>query len=310
MIAPIPRPRITVSSKHLQRVKQRFVLGISFISILGCAIGFYQVIWGKVGYLEIGLLLLMVVLTGIGITVGFHRFFSHKTFKTKRSFQVILAILGSMAGNGTIIAWVSVHRCHHQYSDRSGDPHSPHIHGEVTHTGIKGLWHAHIGWLLNDEIPNSMIFAKDLLKDPVICKINQLYPVWIFLGLAIPAILGGLISGTWEGVFQGFLWGGLVRLFISFNSGYLINSMAHVYGTEKFSTIDRSKNNVYLAILTMGEGWHNNHHAFSNSAKFGLQPWEIDLGYWVIYLLNLLGLVWEVQTPTIEAIEAKKLSKN
>jgi stearoyl-CoA desaturase (delta-9 desaturase) len=247
----------------------------------------------------------MYTASSIGITVGFHRYFAHKTFKTSRAIEIFLAILGSMSAQGSIVAWVSVHRCHHQYSDLEGDPHSPHLYGEGVKGRLQGLWHAHLGWLLDDRLPNSMIFAKDLIQDPILVRINRLYILWIALGVLFPAGLEGLLAGSWHGAWQGLVWGGIARLFFSFHGGYTINSLAHVYGQRPFVSKDRSSNNLWLALPTFGEGWHNNHHAFPNSARFGLRWWQMDLGYGSIWLLKSLGLVWDVKVPSSEAIEAK-----
>ncbi|MDZ8030428.1 acyl-CoA desaturase [Nostoc sp. DedSLP04] len=301
--------KVSVSSIYLENIKRRFILGIFFISLFGCLAALADFFLLGITAWKIGLLLFMLILTGIGITVGFHRYFAHKTFKSIPVIGIILAILGSMAGQGSVISWVSVHRCHHQYSDRPGDPHSPHLHGEGIGGRLKGLWYAHLGWLLDGELPNSLVFAKDLLQDPIYQKINRLYGIWIILGLILPAILGGIITWSWLGFLQGFIWGGMLRLFFSFNSGYIINSIGHVYGKRLFKNIDQSKNNIWLAILTLGEGWHNNHHAFPNSAKFGLKWWQIDPGYWVIFTLQAIGLAWDVKHPSLEAIEFKKLNE-
>ncbi|MEG4533981.1 acyl-CoA desaturase [Microcoleus sp. D2_18a_D3] len=295
-----------ISSPSIQRVKRLYVATISLATISGCLIGIFQLCTTGIGYLEVSLLLLMTAITGSGITVGFHRFFTHKTFDAHPIIQILLAVFGSMAGEGSLIAWVSVHRCHHQYTDVLGDPHSPHLHGEGRWQKLLGLWHAHIGWMLNDQLPNSFVFAKDLYRDPVMVKINNLYPFWILLGIAIPTFLGGIYTWSWSGAFAGFIWGGLVRLFFSFNGGYLINSIAHYCGNRMFETRDHSTNNIWLAIPTFGEGWHNNHHAFPGSAKFGLKWWQIDLGYWVIWTLKAIGLVGNVKLPTPEMIVAKK----
>lgn len=308
-IKSIALPSEFVSSQSIQTIKRRYIAAISSISILGCIVGLYQVFTTGIGGLEISLLLLMTSLTGIGITVGFHRLFAHKTFNAHPIVEIFLAIVGSMAAEGSLIAWVSIHRCHHQYTDVEGDPHSPHLHGEGRWARLQGLWYAHIGWLLDDRLPNSTVFAKDLLREPALVMINRLYLLWIGLGLMIPAVLGGIVSWTWEGAFQGFLWGGLVRLFFSFNGGYLINSIAHVYGKRMFETRDRSMNNIWLAIPTFGEGWHNNHHRFPGSAKFGLKWWQIDLGYWVIFVLEQLKLVWDVKLPSQAMIAAKQVTQ-
>lgn len=298
--------KVTVSSDRLRKTKRNFILAINLISFLGCLLAALQVFHSNVGKLEIGIFFMMYILTGIGITVGFHRYFSHKTFETNSWLSIVLAIFGSMAAHGPIISWVATHRCHHQYSDLTGDPHSPHLHGEEGYGKLKGLWYAHIGWLFGSELPNSILFAKDLLKNPTIFKINQLYLVWVLLGLVIPALLGGVISRSWVGLFQGFLWGGLVRVFISFHATCSVNSITHVFGSRPFKTSEQSRNNIWIALLTVGEGWHNNHHAFPNSAILGLEWWQIDLGAWTIRSLEKFHLVWDVKSPSKEIIAAKK----
>ncbi|MDJ0661419.1 MAG: acyl-CoA desaturase [Crocosphaera sp.] len=306
MTSSIVQPSFSVSSASLGKIKRRFILSLSLVSLLGFSTAMYQLFTGKVGILEIGLFLFMSACSAIGITVGFHRYFSHKAFKTNPIIEVILAILGSMAGQGSVTSWVSVHRCHHKYSDQPGDPHSPHLHGKGLKGILLGLWYAHLGWLFNDELPNSLVFAKDMIQDRKMVIINRLYIFWLALGLFIPALLGGLLSGSWHGVFQGFIWGGMARLFWSFHSGYTINSFGHVFGKTFIKSDDNSKNNLLLALLTFGEGWHNNHHGFPHSAKFGLKWWQIDLGYWFIKVLQWIGLAWEVKIPSHEMIEAKK----
>jgi stearoyl-CoA desaturase (delta-9 desaturase) len=172
---------------------------------------------------------------------------------------------------------------------------------------LRGFWHSHVGWVLEGKIPNSMLFAKDILRDPVIAKVNQLQQIWVLLGLVIPAILGGILTHTWLGVLQGFLWGGLIRIFIGQQVINSTNSICHLYGGRSFQTSDRSRNNFWLAIPSWGQSWHNNHHAFQNSAVVGFKWWQIDIGSWVIWLLAKMGLVWDVKVPTANQIEAKKL---
>jgi len=299
-------PRLIVSSRHLRNQKRIFVLGINLISFCGCIVAIYQLGNSAVGLLEIGLLLLMYTLAAVGVSVGFHRHFSHNSFKTLPAIRNALAILGSMAAVGPVISWVATHRCHHQHSDLPNDPHSPNSGGTGAYNRARGIWHAHLGWLLDATLPNSFIFAKDLLADPAISRINRLYLYWVLAGLAIPALLGGLLTSTWAGVFQGFLWGGLVRMFLGFHAACSVNSITHSFGNSPFCTGEHSKNLGWLALPTFGESWHNNHHAFSNSAKFGLEWWQVDLGYLVVHALEKLGLAWNVKMPTRERIDARR----
>ena len=298
--------KITIENVHLQKIQRRFAFGTIFIPFIGSIFAVVLLSLSNIDGLQIGLLVSMYTLTLIGITVGFHRHFSHSSFKTNIAIRIILAISGSMAVQGPVIHWVSNHRRHHQYSDQPGDTHSPHIYEGQKFAKFRGLWYAHIGWMLNSEVTNSTLFARDLLQERAIAKVNQLYLVWVLLGLAIPAILGGILSGTWIGGLEGFFWGGLFRIFLAHHATWSINSITHLYGKRPFETKEQSTNNIWLAIPTYGEAWHNNHHAFPNSAKFGLQWWQVDLGYWVIRTLEILGLAWDVKAPTAGMIEAKK----
>ena len=304
--------KIIIENDYLQKLQQRFALATILIPSIGTvlAIGLFCLSGGS--GVKIGLLVSMYFLTLVGITVGFHRHFAHQAFKSNIVIRIILAILGSMAAQGPVIHWVSNHRRHHQYSDQLGDTHSPHVY-EGQKEGqkfaqLRGLWYAHIGWMLNSKVTNSALFAKDLLQDRIITRVNQLYLTWVILGLAIPTIAGGILNSTWVGAWQGFLWGGLVRIFVAHHITWSINSITHLYGTRPFNTREQSTNNIWLAIPSCGEGWHNNHHAFPNSAKFGLQWWQVDIGYWVIRALEVLGLAWDIKAPTARLIEAKKLA--
>ncbi len=294
----IVEPRETVSSQHLGSVKRRFVLGLNLLSMLGCGVAGYQVLEFGVGAMELALLSFMYTLTGIGISVGYHRYFSHGAFDTTPWLRTGLAILGSMAGHGPVVSWTATHRCHHKHSDVAEDPHSPHLHGRTFGGRMRGLWHAHMGWLLNSDLPNSMIFAKDLLQDPVLSRVNRLYLVWVALGLVIPAVVGGMLTGSLVGAGQGLLWGGAARFFLGFHATSSVNSITHSFGSRAFETRERSTNLAMLAIPTFGEGWHNNHHAFPSSAKFGLRWWQLDLGYLLIRVLESLGLAWNVRRAT------------
>ena len=300
--------KITIESKYLQNAYKRLSLIFVLIPVIGTLVGLGLLWHSGISIWEMGLVVGMSILTVIGVELGFHRYFSHRSFQTTTAIRILLAILGSMAVNGGVIFWVSHHRRHHQYSDRPGDLHSPYVHDDETGVGLRGLWHAHVGWILKAEVTNSMLFAKDLLRDPIITKINQLQLIWVTLGLAIPAALGGVFTGTWTGVFEGFLWGGLIRIFLVHQLIWSTNSLCHVYGNRPFRTSDRSTNNIWLAIPTFGQSWHNNHHAFPNSAIVGLEWWQLDLSAWVIRILEMVGLVWDVKIPTATMIAAKRAS--
>ena len=297
----------TLTADSQLRGWQQFnVLLITLIPSLGFVITFILVMKNPIELLDLELFLGMWFVSGIGITVGFHRYFAHSGFNTSTPVRVILAIMGCMAAQGPLTYWVSLHRRHHENSDRPGDPHSPHVEKEGSFKLLRGLWFAHIGWMLDHDIPNPIYYARDLIRDRTIAWVNRYYFLWLLLGLAIPTVIGGAVRESWNGAFYGFLWGGLVRLFITENLIWSINSITHLYGNRLFDTKEQSTNNLWLAIPTLGEAWHNNHHAFPNSAKLGLKWWQVDLGYWTIRALEFLGLVWDVKAPAASAIEAKK----
>lgn len=299
------RQKITVADARLQKIQWRFGLAAVFIPFLGTIVAIGLLSRSTLSPVALGLLVSMYALTMIGITVGFHRHFAHCAFQTNTPIRIILAILGSMAAQGHIIHWVSNHRRHHQCSDQPGDPHSPHLQADNRWSLLRGLWHAQVGWMFESDFPN-VLFAKDLLRDSIIVKVNSFYLIWVILGLAIPTVLGGILTWTWQGAGQGFLWGGLVRVFLVHHATWSINSICHVYGSHPFHTGEQSRNNIWLAIPTAGESWHNNHHAFPNSAIHGLEWWQIDLSAWVIRFLEKTNLAWDVKVPTAGMIESKK----
>lgn len=298
--------KITLSNEYLVNQQRRFALATVLLPAIGSVIAL-GLLW-QVGItpVEINLLVGMYALTITGITVGFHRLFSHSAFQTSNSLKVFLAIAGSMAAQGPVIHWVSNHRRHHQYSDQIGDPHSPHLEEPGSLSWLRGLWHAQIGWLFTSEVTNSAMFTKDLLRDPVIKKINNYYIVWLTLGLLLPALIEAALLKTWVGFLSGFLWGGLLRVFLAHHFTWSVNSIMHLFGTRSFETSDHSTNNIWFAIPTLGEAWHNNHHAFQSSARFGLRWWQIDIGYWIIHFLEKMGLVWDVKIPTTTIIKARR----
>ncbi len=304
----IAKPSMTIKDERLNAIQRQVSLATVLIPLIGF-IAAVAWLWHtqKIGILEISLVLLMYSLTAVGVTVGYHRHFAHRAFQAKPIVRAILAILGSMAVQGPLVYWVSNHRRHHQFSDHEGDPHSPHLAGDAFFSPVKGLWHAHIGWLFKLEMTNATVFSRDLLQDPLVAKVNRNYLVWVALSFAIPAFLGGIITMSWLGALNGVLWGGFVRVFLSQHMIFSINSITHMYGQCDYPTNDHSKNNLLVALFTAGEGWHNNHHAFPNSAIFGLKWWQIDAGGWVVRLLKLTGLAWDINEPTSKLIAARSL---
>jgi stearoyl-CoA desaturase (delta-9 desaturase) len=239
---------------------------------------------------------LVYVVTGLGVTVGFHRHLTHRSFKTGRLLRGVLAVLGSAAIEGPVISWVADHRKHHAYSDEPGDPHSPHVgHGGGLRGTLRGLLHAHMAWLfLHTDRGSKKRYAPDLLADPVVGFVDRTFLLWAILGLAIPFGLGVALGGTVAAGLTGLLWGGGVRVFVVHHVTYSVNSLCHVFGRQPFRTGDESRNLAWLALPTFGEAWHNNHHAFPTSAAHGLGRFQVDPSGLVIAGLERLGLIWDV----------------
>jgi stearoyl-CoA desaturase (delta-9 desaturase) len=252
----------------------------------------------------------MAVLTAGGVTVGYHRLCTHKSFATSPLLRYLLASAGSMAVQGPVIAWCAEHRKHHQHSDAEGDPHSPHFTangswGQGLRATLKGAVHAHVGWLFAPASQGLDKYAVDLRRDRAIVLANRHFELWVIAGLVLPAILGGLLSMSWMGVLLGFLWGGLVRVLLVHHITWSVNSVCHLWGTRPFESRDESRNNALVGLLALGEGWHNNHHAFPTSARHGLRWWELDLSYIFIRLLELLRLARDVRLPSAERIRSR-----
>src|SRR5919199_685766 len=245
--------------------------------------------------------------TGLGITVGFHRLFTHRSFATGRALRAVFAALGSMAIEGPVISWVADHRKHHAFSDRPGDPHSPHVdHGVGWRGAFKGLVHAHVGWLfLHTHRGRRTRYAPDLIADPVVSAIDRTFLVWALGGLGAAFGLGVAIGGTVGEGLTALLWGGGVRMLVVHHVTYSINSICHFTGRRGFDTPDESRNVWWLAPFTFGESWHNNHHAFPTSARHGLKRWQLDPSAWVIWTLEKLGLAWDVVRIPPERMEMK-----
>ncbi len=286
-----------------QRITTFFGVLIPFAGVVVAIVGMWG--WGF-SWVEFGLLAGMYLATGLGITVGFHRLFVHRSFETVRPLKFALAALGMMSVEGPMFKWAAIHRWHHKNSDQAEDPHSPHGFGGGTLGVLKGLWHAHMGWMFTPDPPNLGRLVRDLYRDKLLRVANHLCPLWVVLGLLIPTVLGGAISGTWLGALLGFIWGGLVRIFLIHHLTWSINSVCHLWGQRPFQSDDESRNNVICGILGLGEGWHNNHHAFPASARHGLRWWEFDLSYFVIRCLELAGLAWRVRVPNARSMTSKQ----
>ncbi len=234
--------------------------------------------------------------TTLGITVGFHRLFTHRSFATFPAIRALFAILGSIAIEGPVISWVADHRKHHAFSDQPGDPHSPHVdHGSGWIGAIRGLLHAHVGWLfVHTQRGSKQRYAPDLLKDPVVRVVDRTFVIWALAGFAIAFGLGCALGGTVAAGLTALLWGGVVRMMVLHHVTYSVNSLCHFFGRRRFATGDESRNLAWLSLPSFGEAWHNNHHAFPTSAAHGMRWWEVDISALVIRALQGTGLAWDV----------------
>lgn len=264
-------------------------------------------LWGVAfNWTYLGLLLGMYLVSVLGITVGFHRLFTHRSFKTPRFVSALLVIFGSMAVQGSLIQWVSTHRRHHQESDKDDDPHSPHTHGAGLWGMLRGFLHSHVGWLFRESPLGLDRYVPDLQDDALTRRLSKLFVLWVVLGLALPALIGGLVTMSWMGVLLGFIWGGLARVFLVHHVTWSINSVCHIWGSQPFRSHDHSRNNPIFGYIALGEGWHNNHHAFPTSARHGLRWWELDLSWIVIRAMALVRLASDIRTPSKGRIAAKR----
>ena len=304
---PLEHAAETVPIEHetSDRVVRTIVVGLP-MAALGCA-GWLA--WGgTLHWQDLVVLAITYTLTGLGITVGYHRLFTHRSFTTTRTLRALFAVSGSMAVEGPVIEWVSTHRKHHSFSDRPGDPHSPQLARTAGWRGaLRGLGHAHVGWMFRGkDMANPARYARDLLADRDMCFISRTFPLWTAIGLALPFGLGVALTGTIAGGLTGLLWGGAVRVFLVHHVTFSINSLCHVFGRRPFATGDQSRNLAWLAPIAFGEAWHNNHHAFPTSASHGLSRWQLDPGAWLIRALERCHLARDVVRITPERQQAKR----
>jgi stearoyl-CoA desaturase (delta-9 desaturase) len=264
---------------------------------------------GLLGPRDLAIFAVMYLLSAIGVTVGFHRLLTHRAFQTRAWLRYTLAVLGSFSVQGPVIDWVADHRKHHTFADEDGDPHSPHAgRGAGLRGMFAGLWHAHVGWLFSTHgQASSRRFAPDLLEEPVMRRINRGFPLLALASLALPFALGVALSGgsLVAGGLGALLWGGLVRVFLVHHITWSINSICHFFGRRRFDTDDESTNVFWLALPSLGEAWHHNHHAFPRSAFHGLRWYELDPSGWLILGLERIGLAWDVVKVSPERAREK-----
>jgi stearoyl-CoA desaturase (Delta-9 desaturase) len=283
-------------------------------NLLGVVVPFLGVLtaivllWNRaVDAADIAIMVVLYMLSAVGITVGFHRLLTHRAFQTYPWVERTLAVLGSLSVQGSVMDWVADHRKHHAHTDREGDPHSPHVgHG----SGLAGLWHAHVGWLMETQgQADWKRYAAELYEDPSMRKIGRHFPVLVALSLLVPTLAGYVLDGfTVGGAVRGLIWGGLVRIFFVHHITWSVNSICHFFGSRRFDVDDQSTNVGWLAVLSLGESWHHNHHAFPRSAYHGLRWWEVDLSGLIISAMEHVGLAWNVVRITPERQRARAVA--
>jgi stearoyl-CoA desaturase (Delta-9 desaturase) len=284
-------------------LEQSLVIAFMIIPVVGL-VAAVTLTWGwGITLLDAVIATIAYFGTGLGVTVGFHRHFTHKSFKAVRPLKVALAITGSLAFQGSIVSWVADHRRHHAFSDKEGDPHSPWLFGTGPLAIARGFWHAHMGWLFDRDKTNARRFAPDLLADRDVAAVDRQFVLLTVASLGVPALLGGLLSWSWWGALTAFLWGGLVRVGLLHHVTWSINSICHMAGRRPFGTRDRSANVWWLAVLSFGESWHNLHHADPTCARHGVKRGQIDMSARLIWLFEKFGWVHSVRWPTPQRLE-------
>ena len=302
-------PGVKLLAPKQARFQRRLVLIVTTLPFLGFITAVWMM-WGSgLTATDASIAFFFYCLAGLGVTVGFHRLFTHQSFEAPRWVRSAFAIAGSMAIQGPVIRWVADHRRHHAFADQPGDPHSPHLdEGPGVRGVLKGLWHAHMGWLFSDEQTSARRWAPDLVKDPSMRRIDSLFPLWVALSLGLPAAIGYAITGTGHGALTAFLWGSLARVFLLHHVTWSVNSICHFYGSRPFRTSDYSTNNWLLALISFGESWHNTHHAFPTSAVHGVERGQIDVSGMFIRGLEKVGLARDVKTVSDKQMAIKRAS--
>lgn len=292
---------------HLRPPGQMIVLKAFLLIPFAALVAALPLAWGwGLSWTDLALAGTFYVVATLGVTVGYHRHFTHGAFKAGRPLRVALAIAGSMAVQGSVIFWVASHRRHHAFADRDGDPHSPWLFGTSPLALARGFWHAHMGWMFRREVTNYERFAPDLLADPDLRVVNRYFWLWITLSLALPTALGGVLSWSWWGAVTAFFWAGLVRIAFLHHVTWSVNSICHMVGDRPFACRDKAANFWPLAILSMGESWHNSHHADPTCARHGVLRGQVDVSARVIWLFERFRWVRDVRWPKPERLAARR----
>ena len=296
---PAPRPLFDGPASRADQWMVRAFVAFPLLALVAAV----PVAWGwGLSWLDLGLALGFYCLTGLGVTVGLHRYFTHGAFKANRGLRIALAITGSLAFQGPVTKWVADHRRHHAFSDKAGDPHSPWAFGTSTAALTKGFLHAHIGWLFGRQRTNATRFAPDLLADRDIRMVDRMFLPLAAASLLLPALIGGLVTMSWWGALTAGFWAGLVRIALLSHVTWSVNSICHIFGDRPFLSRDRSTNVWALSVLSFGESWHNLHHADPTSARHGVQRGQLDSSARVIWVFEKLGWARDVRWPTARRI--------
>jgi stearoyl-CoA desaturase (Delta-9 desaturase) len=298
-------PALTMPLSRGRKISMLVLTILPFVGLIAAV----TLLWNEaVGWTDLVLFIGLYVICGFGITIGYHRMLTHHAFEAVAPLKAALLVAGSFALQGSALDWAIDHRTHHAYSDKEGDPHSPHHGFKRGPLGaIKGLLHAHMGWMFRHNRTDQERYGKDILQDRLTMTVSRLFPLWAVLTFVVPFVLGGLLTLSWKGAVTGLVWGGLVRLFFNHHVTWSVNSICHFFGKRPFTTSDQSTNNWVLALPSLGESWHHNHHVFPTSAFHGLSWRQVDLSGWVIAVWEKIGLVRNVRKPTTEQI-GRKLS--
>jgi stearoyl-CoA desaturase (Delta-9 desaturase) len=299
----LPANAIGRHKSHLEIVTLYVFVVAPFVALAAVI----PAVWGwGLSWLDVGLAVGFYFFTLLGVTVGYHRYFTHGSFKAKRPLRLFLAVAGSMAVQGPVVQWVADHRRHHAFSDREGDPHSPWRYGTDAGALAKGMFHAHLGWLFDRRKTNPERYAPDLLKDNALVVTSRMFVVWAAISLFLPAVIGGLATQSWAGAWTAFFWAGLVRIGLLHHVTWSINSVCHVVGNQPFVSRDRATNFWPLAILSAGESWHNLHHVDPTCARHGVLRGQIDISARVIWAFEKLGWAHGVKWPDHVRLAAKR----
>jgi stearoyl-CoA desaturase (delta-9 desaturase) len=295
-------------SSWLHKLVMLLVVAIPMAGLVGVIALSWQ--YGFMGWLYLGMLIGGWILTGLGITIGYHRLLAHRAFETYGPIRTFWMFLGALSVEGSPLEWSATHRRHHEVSDQPGDPHSPYQFGREMRELFRGFWHAHSGWLFTGNWSgcDRSRYIPDLVNDRAMQVVDRNYYLFVGLSLLIPAAIGGLAAGTWQGAWLGLLWGGLARISVTHHITWSVNSVCHMFGSREFESYDESRNNALFGVLALGEGWHNNHHAFPTSARHGLRWWQFDLSWVIIRTMQLCGLAWNVKLPNPRFLKSRALA--